>query len=290
MFRDTYFTFDGVSSEMMEVIACRIDTGMAERQYGLNRSIITEKNINNPLTYDFGYETERLKGELTIMRYSCNDSNNHSLDAKKLSHLSRWLYQDDFKPLISNENPDIVYYVKFTDQHQIAAGADSNGYITLSFECNAPWAWTKPYQKEFDLRVRKNDTPLSCFEFDLKGMGNCEIYNGLEMEFELSTTQYGGKTVSPVSVCNTRSTRYEDRFEINNVYLNNEIIKKYELKNEENIYVHMGKHEVRSDNDGIPSRILNCNKKWIRLEHGVNRIRVEGACFLRIRCQYPALI
>ncbi len=456
MFQNTYFTFDGVSSEMMEVIACSIETGLTERQYGINRSVIAEKNINNPLPYDFGYEMERLQGKLTIMRYSCDGKNNHSLDAKKLSELSRWLYQKEYKPLISNDNPDIVYYVKFTDQHQLSLVRNQQGYIELSFECNAPWAWTKPYQKEFDLRIKSYYTSIECdkipvsktligsqfylkndkytdigsiefggiiwlfvdknetekhitlapgrvyqletlssapyddntsygrivvlneadtFEFDLEEIANCEWYNGLEFEVEFDSEEREYYTASecskipesyalansrfylkndtesdigsiefngirwlfvrkendgvpvtiapgmicrleaqpqadltklgrliileeigyyfrpnPVSIRNTRNTAEQDAFQINSVKLNNSVIKKYALTNNEIIHIHMGKQEVRSSNENISSRIQNCNRKWMRLEHGNNTIKVTGECLLRVRCQYPAVI
>lgn len=286
MFQNTYFTFNNISSELMDVIACYINTKERQRQYALNRSLISEKNINNPLPYDFGYDTEVLKGELTIAPIDCSaKKSKKKLDTKKLTQIAEWLYQDSYKPLISNDNPDIVYYVKFTDEHQVYLFNDE-GYITLSFICNAPWAWTKLYAHEFDLR--NHDFTAAPFEFEIENAGNYDNYNGLEAEIELYKS---GSNILPddISIRNTRNTLPQNSFRLTNS-VNSRNVARYRFLDGENIYIHMGKRLVESDNAYVSSRLYNCNKQWIRLEKGKNTIEIYGRCRIKIYCQYPVLI
>ena len=156
-FQETYFTYDGISSKEFGVIIARTDNSMFSREFGLNRDIISEQTNHNPIPFNFGYTTEPLSGKITIA------GRDNKLDTKRLSQIAKWLYKDDYKPLISNDNPDVVYYVKFTDQADLSLGNADEGYIALSFIANAPWGWTKPYIKTVDLRKNEGTTTVDIY-------------------------------------------------------------------------------------------------------------------------------
>lgn len=375
-FQETYFTYDGISSKEFGVIIARTDNSMFSREFGLNRDIISEQTNHNPIPFNFGYTTEPLSGKITIA------GRDNKLDTKRLSQIAKWLYKDDYKPLISNDNPDVVYYVKFTDQADLSLGNADEGYIALSFIANAPWGWTKPYIKTVDLRKNEGTTTV-----DIYNTGNYYDYNGLEIELELynrgipneyssavdigtdplrkyftianqtrfvkfsilsdddspinsgrfsiqmgrvsytiytscsediypyfnagyiyicefmtpDIDEYGdpyiigdivwtGNADSIYSIRNTRNTKESDIFVLSDYFVGDKKIARYNLLDGEKICINMQRQTIESDNTTVPSRMINCNQKWIKLEQGKNVFEITGKGIFTFRCQYPVII
>lgn len=199
MFQSTYFTFNDVSSELMGVAHCFVDNSIFSRPFGINRKIVADEIPNNPIPFDFGYETEVLSGTLCL--FSCDEP----FTTRRLIEIARWLYRDDYCELISNDNPDVIYYVKFTDQHELFLGAGDEGYINLSFVCNAPWGWSRPYEKIFDLR--RNIKP---FRFNIDNYNNYGSYNGLEIE--VKTTENSNPYIPDVIISNDDYILHENEY------------------------------------------------------------------------------
>lgn len=341
---------------------------MFSRDFGVNRDIISEQANHNPIPFNFGYTSEPLSGKITIA------GRNNKLDTKRLSQIAKWLYKDDYKPLISNDNPDIVYYIKFTDQADLSLGNADEGYISLSFVANAPWGWSKPYTKTVDLRKNEGIATV-----DVYNTGNYYDYNGLEIETELpvlpkiiyvpseyknaldlnkncyntndyikyvsseTTTEpqtlsfrssngtiyitvndnllkdyvyiftltydYGHRgddyytadivwsdkvvfvdEVHNCSIRNTRNTKIEDAFVLSDYFVGEKQLDRYKLLDGEHIHINMQNQTIESDNATVPSRMINCNQKWIRLEQGKNVFEITGKGIFTFRCQYPVII
>lgn len=285
MFQESYFTFDGISSDEFGVILARTDNDMFSRTFAKRRDVIVEKVQHNPLPFDFGFNEETLEGNILIA------GRETKLDAHKLSKIAAWLYKEDYKPLISNENPDIVFYVKFINEQELYLGAQDQGYITLSFVANAPWGWSRQYEHTVDLR-KTGET-----EIVVNNIGNASDYNGLTIDIELPSdiTLPDGEVVefelSPsYTICNTRTTKPKDAFTITDYYISNKKIEKYSLVKGETLHIDMENKTVESDNSLAPHRLVNCNKKWIKLMYGENRLRLTGYGIFTIRCQYPIVI
>ena len=52
----------------------------------------------------------------------------------------------------------------------------------------------------------------------------------------------------------------------------------------------MGRKMVESDNDIVPNRVINCNKKWVHLSQGQNILKLKGHGIFTIRFQCPVII
>lgn len=285
MFQETYFTFDGVSSDEFGVILARTDNSMFSRTFATKRDIITEKVQHNPLPFDFGFDEETLQGNILIA------GKETKLDAHKLSKIAAWLYKDEYKPLISNENPDIVFYVKFINEQELYLGAQDQGYITLSFVANAPWGWSRPYEYTVDLR-KTGET-----EIIVNNIGNESGYNGLTIDIELPSditlpngTVKNFELSSIYTVCNTRTTHLSDAFAIKDYDIQGKTISKYSLKKGEVFHINMENKTVTSDSSTAPDRLVNCNKKWVKLIQGENTLKLTGKGIFTVRCQYPIVI
>lgn len=285
MFQETYFTFDGISSDEFGVIAARTDNNMFSRTFATKREVNTEKVQHNPLPFDFGFNKETLQGNIMIA------GKETKLDAHKLSKIASWLYKDEYKPLISNENPDIVFYVKFINEQELYLGSQDQGYITLSFVANAPWGWSRPYEHTVDLR-KTGET-----EIVVNNIGNESDYNGLTVDIELPSdiTLPNGNTVefelsSLYTICNTRTTKSDDAFTITDYYIGDKKISKYSLIKGETLHIDMEQKKIESDNPNASVRLVNCNKKWVKLLQGENTLKLTGNGIFTVRCQYPIVI
>lgn len=65
---------------------------------------------------------------------------------------------------------------------------------------------------------------------------------------------------------------------------------RYKLLDGEHIHINMQNQTIESDNATVPSRMINCNQKWIRLEQGKNVFEITGKGIFTFRCQYPVII
>lgn len=285
MFQESYFTFDGISSESLGVIAARTDNNMFSRTFAKRRDIITEKVQHNPLPFDFGFDTDTLQGSITIA------GRETALDAHKLAKIASWLYQDEYKPLISDDNPDIIFYVKFMDEQELYLGAHDQGYITLSFTANAPWGWSRPYEYTVDLR-KKSEA-----EITVNNVGNANDYNGLSVDIAMPTGDENGKGATQIAISdeytirNIRNTKADDAFILNKNYtIDTNVIEKYNLKYGETIHIDMQNKRVESDDTYAPVKLKNCNKKWVKLVEGRNQLSLKGNGIFTVRCQYPIVI
>lgn len=284
MFQETYFTFDGVSSETFGVALCQTGDGQLERQFGLNKSIVSETVPGNPIPYSFEDKTEVLSGDINL--WFCDD-----FDDSKLAEISMWLYQDNFKPFISNDRPDVVYYIKFINKHQLTFSGNQ-GYITVSFVCDAPWGWTNIFSHSYDLRT------LSEITFTIDNVNNYSKYDNLEFKIQIpddSSSPGEDSNIFQYTVLNVRNTLEKDKFILDNVYITlpdgtKKELPAYHLQKGETITINMSLHSVTSDNSMFPSRLNNCNKKWVTLLHGKNKIEFHGKCILTVNLQTPYLV
>lgn len=246
---------------------------MFSRSFGSKRTLITEQNPHNPLSFDYGYNSDPIKGEILIA------GKETALNAHKLSDIAAWLYQDDYKPFISNDNPDILYYIKFVDEHELFLGSNDQGYITLSFISNAPWAWGREFEYTVDLR-KTGET-----EIIIDNISNEKNYNGLFVSIE-----YYRYNNEPYTICNLRNTKIDNAFILDDLYIENKKIDKYSILDGETIQIHMGYQDVVSDNPLLPSRMINCNRKWVNLLYGENTLRLTGHGIFTIKCQFPLIV
>lgn len=282
MFGRRYFEFNGQSSRDYGVVLVH-DGGLFERQFGISRETVTDRSWNSPLPCLFGFEEKPLSGEIQIMSES-------GWTQEKKRAVCRWLFTPSYAPFLSADSPDMVYYLLFTGEQAISTGLLEKGFLTLHFECNAPWGWSKKIVQRYDLRQNEGT-----FRFDVNNISNVDKlrFNPLEIEIaipEFTETDYPDAETRPIvdvkdlcfAVRNVRNTPEGGEFIVKSTPLAS-------LQKGERLYVHMGRKKVLTSAD-VFSRMDNCNKKWVELEYGINTLEVTGQCRLEVRCQFPVMI
>lgn len=65
-----------------------------------------------------------------------------NLDETNIRGVKRWLNQDDYKPLIFEDDPNRVYYAKLDGSSNLTHNSISSGYVEFNFITNSPYAFS----------------------------------------------------------------------------------------------------------------------------------------------------
>lgn len=110
--------------------------GMQSEYFAASQTInkVTVKNRDKPyfqnkkkdvltLTVDFAFEEEWTEDELRSVR--------------------RWLSEPEYYvPLVFSNNPEKIYYAMYIDRPELYHNCRSQGYLTITFECNDAYAYS----------------------------------------------------------------------------------------------------------------------------------------------------
>lgn len=302
LFEGYSFTFNGRSSNEYGLFLCRASSSPFSRPFGLNRKVNKIDSGCSPLPYLMNTESSVLENSITL-------GSRHTLSTAELREIADWLYLEDYAPFTAGDNPDIVYQLLFTDEGELFQFVNG-GYITISFMCNAPWAWTKPLMKTYDLRYN-----TGTYLFTIENLSNDKIYNPLEVELYIPKFGTNGSTYderlsdypamrangeliddSPViamdtyeiTIHNLRNTRPDNALKISSCPDSTPF--NAPLIMGETLHIKMQDGQIESDQTSIVSRLENCNLNWVKLERGINTIAVTGRCILTVKCQSPVII
>lgn len=257
MFINTEFSYDGVSSSYYGVYAVHPTGGLVQGQYGINRSIISEKIPNNSLPNFFGIEEEVLKFKIYL--YAEN-----GWDYDKRKAVSQWLFKNDYKPFISADNPQVVYECMVTGSSLFSLAGDLQGYIEIEFTCNAPYGWSNWSTIGYDLSYNEDVVGIQI-------LNNCNLNDYIvypEVEFMLS----GSTSLSLINLSDgARETKFQN------------------LTDGETIYFDNKKKIIKTNLSGT-YRYANFNGKWLKLVMGYNNIQVIGKVIINIKMRFPIVI
>lgn len=131
-----YFTFNHIRSKDCKLLNISLDGGMQQEYFAAGQSInkITIKDRHKPyfqnvkkdvltLTVDFAFEDNWTEDELRSVR--------------------RWLTEPTYyAPLIFSSNPEKIYYALYIDRPELYHNSMSQGYLTITFECNDAYAYS----------------------------------------------------------------------------------------------------------------------------------------------------
>lgn len=260
------FEFDGRRGSELGLYIIH-DDGLFTRQFGLVRDTHTEQIRGNDLPYHYYNENNVLSG--SIMLYS-----EEPWTLKQQRAVAEFLFRDTYKDLISEDNPDILYSLIFKGEPTLSTGIGGYGYLSVDYECDAPWAWSKPLVAEYPL------TPAelySGFIFEMDNISNYKDYNAVEMQIDfINTRRNMNGSASVIDMVCPNSKRIEIRNLKNQEGGHGFIVRgtdKHPLINDERIYINMGLGRVMSNCDEF--RFNTCNQNWIRLERGRNKIKIS---------------
>ncbi|WP_164509086.1 phage tail domain-containing protein [Clostridium rectalis] len=249
--------YDGIKGSDMGLTLVDTNTDMIESIFGYKRENRIDK-INDNI-YSYGFNTDPLKFKITLAKITDDDL---LWDYKTRKDVVKWLFQDDYKPFISLDNPEVIYYCKLIgDARRFDTGA-MQGYITLTMECNSPYAYSPTYIYTWDFSISNSNI------LEIENLSNVKKYYYPEIEIEM---------VGDTSI------------EIENLSNAGEIFKIDNLIKNEIIYVDNNMQRIKSN---LPNtyRLDNFNKNWIRLVRGYNLLEIRGDVRVSIRCCYPIAI
>jgi predicted phage tail component-like protein len=254
------FKYDGIDNDYYGVSLVRVSSGLTEFNFGVNRNIIEEK-LKGKNPYDFGNDEEPISFTLTIAKIDQNDLK-WSLENRK--DISKWLFQEDYKPLIFEDNPEIVFYCRAI-KGQRFDNCSKEGYIDIEMRCNAPYVYSNPTTIAYDL-TNKSEQIIT-----INNISNVDDFYFPEVEFELTGTTTGFSIINNTD--KGREFKFTGLTPLEIVYTNNETRNIISSLESTDIY-----------------RYDNFNKNWLRLLCGENILKISGGCKVKVRNNFPLMI
>jgi len=255
MFFDTDFIYDGQESINMGVSIIRLEGGLIESST-LKQQIIEEKINSKDIPVFYGVSRDVLTFPIVITKLDEDGIFTYEDRVRIL----RWLCKGEYKEFASKDSP-IVYYVLF-DEVKKTSNVLSQGYITLNVRLNAPYGFSPIQIEEHDLY---DNTTTEIIELE----NNSNIIDFYYPEIEFTVTE-------GTSVTFRNLTNGGEIFTING------------LIPTEVIYINMETGRIKS-NIGI-YHLGDCNKNWLYLVYGINRIEITGKIQLSVRMQFPMIL
>lgn len=249
------FTFDGISSISKGLVIVNVDNGIKTLPYLPSQDIVEDhpNNVDKP----YFYKTK--KNPLTFSLTFTLEDEDWTV-AKKME-IAQWLYKKTYKPFTTSDYPDKVFYTIATNQADFMTANLTEGYFTVDFRMNAPYAYTTTGTVVHDLssNITTTDIVINC-------LSNVNDYFYPEVEIELKSTSTGF-TIVNLSDGN-RETTFTGLSVLETITLSN--------------------RQIISDTGNY--RYENFNKVWLRLVYGDNTLRVTGKCVLTFNTQYPVFV
>lgn len=252
--RGSCFDFAGRSSKELHLHIVH-DGGLFERQFGSSRSLDTEQIRSRSCPYHFNTDQDVLKGTMRI--YS---EIPWTLDHERA--VCDFLYHDTHQEFISADNPDLIYRLMFVGEHTLHVGMRNMGWIELEYECDAPWAWSKPLVDKIPLTLEEL---ARGYTFEIHNICNQKGYNPLEIELTLPDKGANFESAK-VTLQNMNNQSETEAFEIGSSDL-------HPLRAGESICVSMGSQAITSSMDSF--RHTACNRSFVTLDRGLNRLIVK---------------
>lgn len=131
------FSFDGIASEDMGVYIVNENGGLFEENFLPSRSIIETKVSNRLKPYFNRVESKPLEFTLNFFIEEWKDRDG-------IRQVARWLFQDYYKPLIFESNPDRIFYAMVQGDSTLLHNGRKEGYVRLNIRCNSPYSYSHP--------------------------------------------------------------------------------------------------------------------------------------------------
>jgi len=251
------FTFNGITSQSMGVSLVRQSGGIFGVPYVSSRNILEDYPTRALAPYFFRTQNQPLTFNLT---FTCIDDD---IDNTKLKAIASWLFQGDYKPFISDDNTDKIYYIMATNQVDFMTNGLDKGYFDVTFRCKFPYAMTLESTPTYDsIYDYYQVLPVTTFTLT----NECNVFDTYSPTYQITV----GATPTEVYIYNWET---EQSVEFDS------------LSAGEIIYVDNQKKIITSSLGGY--QYDSFNKEWLYLVQGDNLLEVGGYCTLQFSIQYP---
>lgn len=257
MFFNTSFQFGGEDSvQKFGLKLVRLEGGMIEQTFSGSKKI----NEDNFSKWDkptfFGTEKSPLSFSLTLAK-----EGEWTFDERM--EVAHWLNREEYTDFRPEDYP-IVFKVMNVGQPTFYNNSFEEGYLTMEFRCDGPYAYTN--KKEINLNLVGNG--IDGFEYDLKNFSNIRKPYFPEIEIEILTGETG--------------------FSIENLS-NGAKIEMTSLLEGERVYIDCNK-EIVVSSEGV-NRVPNLSDlEFLSLIYGVNNLLIKGEILFTLRAQYPIIL
>jgi len=270
-----YFYFDGKSSREFDLKIVQKEN-KSITFFGIARDNNIEVIPNSHKAYCLGSKYSPLAFELTLW------SGDKPLTREKRIEICHWLFKDDFCELYSEQEPDVIYYCKLSDNVDRYLAMGDLGYLDIKVQCDSPFAWSRPMIQTFDLRHEL--APPFPYEFQVRNDSNYKDWyeNVFKIKMPPSGTDFEYK------IWNKTNSASENAFIISSN------LGSFPLQQDEFLQIDMTTGDIYTDarigvGEPYAHRRKNTNKKFITLDYGTNDIEFTGNCILEVVTQCPVL-
>lgn len=246
-----YFNYDGISSKEFNLIQISTSNGMYEEIFIGSRDIRETKVTGNDIPFFHGLDNSSLEFEMQI-------AFDGFYDDVKINNIILWLFQDRYKPLYFEDNPDKIFYCMPISDSSIFHNGLKEGYLTIKMRCNSPYIYSPVYLT------------------DLYDLSSNTVKYSIEISNNSHFNLFPEIFIEKVGVGNITLT---------NVFNGGDILDILNLADAENIYINCKKEIIETDIIGV-YRYDNVVGDFIELPIGNNIIQVEGKCKIQFRYQY----
>lgn len=259
MFISEKFILNKRTSDSMGVILITESNNDIFNDYGFMYSETIEKvkSYNDNPTFFKGEKDISeivLKICLVDMNYVPRKWSNYDIE-----EICAWIKTDDFVEFISEDNVELIYYVKAT---KIAKKFTDNleGYLEVTFQPFTNFAY-------------KSDVKTIIIKENIERKIIINNKSNVQNDYMPIVELINLGDESTINII--KNTSIEGQFEIVG-------IEKNEKVTIDNLYCTV----INSKNE---NRFEKCNRNWLRLKAGENELKIVGNCKLTIKSKYPIL-
>lgn len=134
-----YFSYAGIRSDFYNIINVNLASGMQEDIFAATRSIreVTVKGRDRP----YFQHTEKEPLSISVA-FAFEDKWNE----QRIREVARWLTEQAYyQPLFFSDDPEKIYYALCVNDPTIIHNGLNEGYLNLTFRCDAPYAYSPLY-------------------------------------------------------------------------------------------------------------------------------------------------
>lgn len=251
----TGFTFNGQHSDSFGVKLTSSNSSTVPFSVG-GYEVLEDKILRVDKTLFLGTDKKILEFDIEIHKLSAD-----VLSETELRNLSTWLFQKTYKPLISDQYPNVIYNVIFNGLEKIIVGNAPRG-LKLHVKCDSPY----PYLAQQTQNITVGESTTT-FTIDTTASNFKDYYKNIEFQFAL-----GGATTS-ISLKNATT---------------NKTMSFTSLTPSETLYINNGRKEITSSTSN--NRFPNFNFVWLDLKPStVNTFEATGQSDLTVKYSLPIL-
>ena len=258
MFISDKFIFNGIHSDDMGVALVTFDSNVFN-EYGLNFNSEVSLNRGGRDMSHFVLGDENIEEVKINIALIDKDDNPIPWDNETIMHITNWLITDSFVEFVSEDNVELSYFFKTV---KIVKNFNYNkeGYLEITFQPFSNYAYMK-YNKK--ITVYNSNS----FRINNPSASN-EVYKPI---IKIKTFED-----TPDTIIIENETNGCEPFIIQNLNPN-EVITVDSLLG--TVY-----------NDKNENLLMNCNRKWLNLNRGENKINILGNAEIDIKCQFPVVM